>query len=93
VNTSPAREPQRRLVRPAIAATPSAPPRAVPNAPSERLTLTVEEVHERTGVPAGTVRGWIRRGVIPSIRIGGRRLIRVADLDALIANGSPREAK
>ncbi len=49
-----------------------------------RLTLTVREVSDMLGVPGPTVRSWIRSGVLKSILIGGRRLIRVDDLDGLI---------
>lgn len=47
-------------------------------------TISVAETARRLSVPEPTVRGWILRGVLPSVRIGGRRLIRVADLNALL---------
>lgn len=52
--------------------------------PDQRLTLTVQEVSDMLGVPGPTVRSWIRSGVLKSILIGGRRLIRVGDLDELV---------
>jgi len=48
-----------------------------------RTALTTTEFAGLLGVPESTVRGWVRRGVIPSFKIGGRRLIRTQDLLAL----------
>jgi excisionase family DNA binding protein len=47
-------------------------------------TISVAETARQLSVPEPTVRGWILRGILPSLRIGGRRLIRVADLNALL---------
>jgi excisionase family DNA binding protein len=38
--------------------------------------LTVPVVARMTGVHVGTVRGWIRRGDLPSVKLG-RRIVRV----------------
>lgn len=51
------------------------------------VTLSVNAVSELLGVPASTIRGWVRRGVVKSVRIGGRRLISVADIEEL--TGAP----
>ena len=42
---------------------------------SEQTLLTVAEAGERLGVSASTVWWRIRRGALPSVRRGGRRLI------------------
>lgn len=51
-------------------------------------TISLADAALRLGIPLATARGWIKRGVLPSIRIGGRRLVRVSDLDRLIAGPS-----
>jgi excisionase family DNA binding protein len=58
---------------------------------STRATLTVSEVSARLGVPVPTVRGWIRKGVLPSLRIGGRRLVRVEDLERLVNSNTQED--
>ena len=50
-----------------------------------RRTWSIAEVSDQLGVPQDTVRGWVRSGVVPSVRIGGRRLIRAEDLAAVLS--------
>ena len=42
--------------------------------------ITVEDAARLSSLPIGTIRHWISRGKLPSIRPGKRRLIRRADL-------------
>lgn len=52
--------------------------------------VSVNDISTYLGVPVTTVRGWVQRGVLPSFRIGGRRLVRCDDLKAMIdASSSP----
>jgi hypothetical protein len=48
--------------------------------------MSITDFSRRIGVPAATARGWILRGVVPSIRIGRRRMIRTATLAHLLKN-------
>ncbi len=50
--------------------------------------LSVPATGRYLGVPTATVRSWIRRGVVPSIRLGGRRLIDIEALQGAIASCS-----
>jgi len=49
----------------------------------DRLTVSVAEARRRLGISRGLMYEAIRRGEIPSIRIGRRILIPVAPLDKL----------
>jgi excisionase family DNA binding protein len=49
-----------------------------------RLTLSVNEVIEATGLGRTTVWKYIYSGELPSALVGGRRLVRVSDLEAFI---------
>jgi excisionase family DNA binding protein len=48
--------------------------------------LWIEEVADACRAPIGTVRHWIRTGRLASLRLGRRRLVRRADLEALLAS-------
>lgn len=50
----------------------------------ERVTFTVAEVAEATGLSAMTVRRHCESGRLRSALVGGRRLIRREDLEAFI---------
>jgi excisionase family DNA binding protein len=52
-----------------------------------RLTLTVAEVAETTGLHQRTVRRHIHSGRLKSVLVGGRRLVRVEDLRRFIDGG------
>lgn len=52
---------------------------------SDRL-LTLAETCERLSLSRGTVYALIRRGELPSLKIGRAHRVREADLDALIAD-------
>jgi excisionase family DNA binding protein len=46
--------------------------------------VTVAEVSERTGFTAGAVRDWIKRAVLPAVRIGKEYRVREVDLATLL---------
>ena len=53
-------------------ATRQPPPNGAPEAGPRRLVLTVPEVAAELQIPASTVYDLIRRGEIPSVRVGKR---------------------
>jgi excisionase family DNA binding protein len=56
-----------------------------------RLSLAVEEAAQRLGISRASSYEAVRRGEIPSIKIGRRTLVPVAALDALLASATARE--
>lgn len=52
---------------------------------TERAVLTVEETRAQLGLSRGLIYAAIRRGEIPSIRVGRRILIPRAALDQLLS--------
>lgn len=54
----------------------------------ERL-LTVAEVSHQTGFTAGAVRDWIKRSVLPAVRVGKEYRVRESDLAKLLDGSSP----
>src|SRR3954470_4885478 len=70
-------------------------PRRAPAEPkrSPLALFTVEQVAERCHAKPKTVREWIRRGVLPAAKAGGRRyLVSPADLDRFLTSGASVEA-
>jgi excisionase family DNA binding protein len=63
---------------------------AVP--PQSRLTLTVEEAAATLGISRAFAYEAVRRGEIPSIRIGRRVLVPRAALEKLLEGGDPLPA-
>jgi excisionase family DNA binding protein len=57
------------------------------DANGERL-ITVAEVSRRTGFTAGAVRDWIKRAILPAVRIGKEFRVREAELVKLIGGGA-----
>ena len=55
--------------------------------------LLLEEVATLARVSAETVRYWIKRGRLASIRPGRRRMIRREDLEAFLSGNSSRAAE
>lgn len=49
-----------------------------------RLTYSISEVVEATGLSKSTVIRHIKAGDLPSALVGGRRLIRASDLERFI---------
>jgi excisionase family DNA binding protein len=50
----------------------------------EKLTVSVAEAVEATGLSRTTLNRLLAKGELPSALVGGRRLIRVSDLEAFI---------
>lgn len=50
----------------------------------ERKVYTVPEVAELFGVKRDAVYGWIRRGKLRAVKVGGRYRIKGSDLKALV---------
>jgi len=48
-------------------------------------TISVARLATVLDVPAPTIRGWIARGVLRSVRIGGRRLVPVEAVEELLS--------
>lgn len=48
-------------------------------------TLPVDAVAERLGVSGWTVRTWLRQGRIPYFKLGRRVLVKVDDVETLLA--------
>lgn len=53
----------------------------------ERVVLTVEEFAAENRVSFGTVRRWIKQGILPVVRIGRRIYVRRSALEDLLAGG------
>ena len=48
-------------------------------------TVAVDALAERLGVSPWTVRTWLRQGRVPYFKLGRRVLVRLDDVDALLA--------
>ena len=57
-----------------------------------RLAYSVGEVAEALGISRATVNAHIASGTIPSVKLGGLRLIRREVLDSLLGGDEPNEA-
>jgi excisionase family DNA binding protein len=55
--------------------------------------FTIEQKAEFLGLSAWTIRYMIRRGTLPSVKIGRRILVERGELEKLIQNGSPPKAR
>ena len=58
------------------------------SANGDRL-LTVAEVSVRTGFTAGAVRDWIKRSVLPAVRVGKEYRVREVELARLLDGKTP----
>ncbi len=56
--------------------------------PAERKTLTVPEVGKALGIGRNQAYEAVRKGLIPSLKIGKRLLVPKAALDRLLAEGN-----
>lgn len=59
----------------------------------EAPTLTVEQAGQRLGISRHSAYEAVKRGDIPTIRIGRRILVPRLALDRMLLEGSPREVK
>lgn len=59
----------------------------------ERLTLTVEEAGEALGIGRNLAYDAVRRGEIPSVKIGRRLLVPRAALDGLLGSAAGESQK
>jgi excisionase family DNA binding protein len=53
--------------------------------------MSLEAVETEYGRPRSTLRHWIRKGLLPSYRLGRRRFVRRSDLERLIAEALERD--
>ena len=59
---------------------------------SERLTVTVEEAAGMLGISRGLAYELVRRGELPSLRLGRRIVVPVRALDVMLSDGAPTVA-
>lgn len=54
--------------------------------------LTVRAAAEHKGIPYPTLKGWVTRGVVPSIKVGRDRFVKMEDVEmvAIRDEGRPR---
>jgi excisionase family DNA binding protein len=52
--------------------------------PQARLLLSYEEAAQRLGIGERTLRGLVYAGRLPAVRLGARRLLAQADIDAFV---------
>lgn len=62
---------------------------ADPTAQSQPLTINVEEAGRLLGISRGLAYDLVRRGEIPSVKLGRRILIPARAIDDLLAGGLP----
>ena len=55
----------------------------------KKLTLTVPEAAERLGIGRNAAYQGVRRGEIPSIRVGNRLLVPIEALNNMLAGQAP----
>jgi excisionase family DNA binding protein len=53
--------------------------------PRQRLTISLDEVAEVLSISARSVRRLAATGELPTIRLGGRVVFAISDLEALVA--------
>jgi excisionase family DNA binding protein len=58
----------------------------------ERLTYTVDEVSVALGRDPATIWRWVKAGTIASVKIGGSRMIPVAELKRISGQDTNNEA-
>lgn len=52
---------------------------------------SLEEISEHLGVSKDTIRNWIKKGVIPSRRIGKQYKFRISEVDEWVESGKSAE--
>jgi excisionase family DNA binding protein len=59
----------------------------------ERKFYSVDETASMLGCTSVTIRRWVGNGTLPSIKLGGRRLISVDTVNSLIQQAQSKELK
>jgi len=59
----------------------------------EPLTVSIGEASRLTGLSAATLWRRHKDGTLPMIRVGGRRLVRLADLRRLVEASEPSPSR
>lgn len=59
------------------------------HSPTDERLLTVIEAANYLSVAPVTLRRWVRFGLIPSVRLGRARRVRLGDIEALMRVGLP----
>ncbi len=56
-----------------------------------KVAFTLDEAAVATGIPADTLQQFVQSGELPTVKLGGTRVIRIASLDKLLAKyeGNP----
>jgi excisionase family DNA binding protein len=65
-------------------------PNPQPSPPEPPMAYRIRDAVKTSGLGRSTLYRMIGDGRLPSVLVGGRRLIRHTDLAALIQNGSPQ---
>jgi excisionase family DNA binding protein len=53
----------------------------------EKQLFSIQQSAEVLSISPWTVRLYVKRGLIPSVKIGTRRLIRASDIDRMVSEG------
>jgi excisionase family DNA binding protein len=80
-----------KLVYATLCATSSAEVQLREEKTGERISIGVEEAARATGLSTRTIWGLIERGELPSVHVGRRRLLRVADIQKFLAKRKVKE--
>jgi excisionase family DNA binding protein len=54
--------------------------------PEVTQTISIENLAEQLDVSSWTVRTWLRQGRLPFFKVGRRLLVRMQDVEVLLAN-------
>jgi excisionase family DNA binding protein len=57
------------------------------NSALPKLLYSIEEAASALSVSPWSIRAWSKRGTLPTVKIGARRLIRAGDLERIVAEG------
>lgn len=60
----------------------------VPSSTQPRVALRIDESAAALGISRGSLYNLMKRGELPFSVVAGRRLIKVSDLEALLARGA-----
>lgn len=60
---------------------------------TEKRFYSLGEVSTILGVSVPTVARWVHRDILPTVKIGGRRLVAIATIEKLIADATTQVPK